>query len=292
MKMGKFDISNIDRRWIYITILLGALLPLFVPITFAPKISPEVKAVYDYIDKLPPGSVILLSFDYGPSTLPETEPMAEDIMKHAFINGVRVIGISLTEEGALLALKAYNNVVKEFENYGTIKVNYGYDFVFLGYKSGRQAVILSIGEDIRKTFPTDYQGTSIDDIPMMFNVKNYKDISLVVDISSTNTPNDWITYAYSRYKVPVAVGVTAVLAANYYPFIQTGQIIGLIGGVKGASEYEYLVNQKIQSNWGMKPKRIPAMRNMSALTVAELLIVLFIILGNIGYFSQKGNKRR
>ncbi len=289
--MGKFDISKIDRRWIYLTIFLGALLPLFAPLTFSPRISPEVKAVYDFIDKLPPGSAIIISFDYGPSTLPETEPMAEDIMKHAFIKNIRVIGLTLTEEGALLALRAYNNVVKELDSYGVV-VQYGKDFVFLGYKSGRQAVILSLGESIKKTFPTDYQGTNIEDIPMLFNIENYGDISLIVDISSTSTPEDWITYAYSRYKVPIAIGVTAVLAANYYPYIQTGQIIGLIGGVKGASEYEYLVNRKLKTELGTQPKRFPALRNMSALTVADLLIVLFIILGNIGYLMQRSHKGR
>ncbi len=290
MKMGKFNFASIDRRIIYLTILLGALIPLFLPIRFSPKVSPEVKAVFDYIDQLTPGSVILISFDYGPSTLPETQPMAEDIMKHAFIRGIRVIGVSLTEEGALLALQAYNNVVNEFQRYG-INVVYGRDFVFLGYKSGRQAVILSIGEDIKKTFPEDYQGTNIEDIPMMFNIKNYGDISLVVVISSTTTPEDWITYAYSRYKVPVAVGVTAVLAANYYPYMQTGQIIGVIGGVKGAAEYESLVNKLIKAEVNKSPVRMPAIKNMSALTVAELLIILFIILGNIGYLTQKEGRR-
>lgn len=288
--MGKFDFTSIDRRVIYLTILLGALLPLFLPIRFAPKVSPEVKAVYDYIDNLSPGSVILLSFDYGPSTLPETQPMAEDIMKHAFIRGIRVIGVALTEEGALLAIQAYNNVVQEFRKYN-IQVVYGKDFVFLGYKSGRQAVILSIGEDIKKAFPTDYRGTNINDIPMMFNIKNYGDISLVVVISSTTTPEDWITYAHSRYNVPVAVGVTAVLAANYYPYIQTGQIIGVLGGVKGAAEYENLVNKLIKAEINQPAVRTPAMKNMSALTVAELLIVLFIILGNIGYLTKKGQRR-
>ncbi len=288
--MGKFDFASIDRRVIYLTILLGALLPLFLPIRFTPKVSPEVKAVYDYIDNLSPGSVILLSFDYGPSTLPETQPMAEDIMKHAFIRGIRVIGVALTEEGALLAIQAYNNVVQEFRKYN-IQVVYGKDFVFLGYKSGRQAVILSIGEDIKKAFPTDYRGTNINDIPMMFNIKNYGDISLVVVISSTTTPEDWITYAHSRYNVPVAVGVTAVLAANYYPYIQTGQIIGVLGGVKGAAEYENLVNKLIKAEINQPAVRTPAMKNMSALTVAELLIVLFIILGNIGYLTKKGQRR-
>ena len=99
-------------------------------------------------------------------------------------------------------------------------------------------------------------------------------------------PQQWIIYAQGRYGVPLAIGTTAVLATDWYPYLQSGQIIGLIGGLKGAAEYENLVNWKFKmegrSLFGMK-----AIRNMNAVTIAELLIILFILLGNIGYFLEK-----
>jgi hypothetical protein len=40
----------------------------------------------------------------------------------------------------------------------------------------------------------------------------------------------------------VAVGVTAVMAADMYPYLQSGQLIGMLSGLKGAAEYEKLVD--------------------------------------------------
>jgi len=40
----------------------------------------------------------------------------------------------------------------------------------------------------------------------------------------------------------VAVGVTAVMAADLYPYLQSGQLVGMLAGLKGAAEYEKLVD--------------------------------------------------
>jgi hypothetical protein len=52
----------------------------------------------------------------------------------------------------------------------------------------------------------------------------------------------WITYARPKYGLNVAVGVTAVMAADMYPYLQSGQLVGMLSGLKGAAEYEKLVD--------------------------------------------------
>jgi hypothetical protein len=54
----------------------------------------------------------------------------------------------------------------------------------------------------------------------------------------------------------------------------------LIGGWKGAAEYEKLVEQEHNANKGML-----------AQVVAHLVIVVFIIIGNLGYFLS-GKKKK
>ena len=175
-------LSKMKRSTIFLILIVGMLIPFFVTLKFPYTASPPTKAVFDYIENLPEGSVILVSVDYGPSTLPETEPMLEAILKHAFIKNIRVIGIALTEEGTNLGLRAFENVAKEFKALYNIDIRYGADYVYLGFKSGSEAAILGLGEDIRKVFPKDYSGRDIEDLSMMFNIKNYNDISLVITI--------------------------------------------------------------------------------------------------------------
>ena len=76
--------------------------------------------------------------------------------------------------------------------------------------------------------------------------------------------------------MPLAIGVTGVMATDYYPYLQSGRIFGLMGGLKGAAEYEQLAD-----NPG------PATKGMAMQMWAHLLIIAFIIVGNIGYFATR-----
>jgi hypothetical protein len=77
----------------------------------------------------------------------------------------------------------------------------------------------------------------------------------------------------SLFHRPIAGGCTAVSAPQFYPYLQTGQLIGLLGGLKGAAEYETLVNYAGD-----------ATRRMDAQSIAHLVIIIFIIFANISYF--------
>jgi len=116
---------------------------------------------------------------------------------------------------------------------------------------------------------------------MMKHIQNYNDVKAVLNVSGTSATDWWISYGVGRYNVPLAIGVTGVMATDYYPYWQTGQIFGLLGGLKGAAEYETLVGTPGKAVEGMKVQM-----------VAHLIIIFFIIVGNIGYFATTKDKRR
>ncbi len=76
---------------------------------------------------------------------------------------------------------------------------------------------------------------------MMADIHNYKNVKGVITFAGGNVADMWITYGNAKFGVPVALGVTGVMASDYYPYLKSGQILGLIPGVKGAAEYEQLV---------------------------------------------------
>ena len=94
---------KLDRRIIFLLIGLCTLLPLLYPIGLPIKTSPEVRAVYDYMDSLPDGSVFLLSMDFDPASKPELEPQAVALLRHAFSRNLRVIVMTLWLPGTGLA---------------------------------------------------------------------------------------------------------------------------------------------------------------------------------------------
>jgi len=70
--------------------------------------------------------------------------------------------------------------------------------------------------------------------------------------------------------------MTGVMAADYYPYLNTGQIFGIMGGLLGAAQYEALADN---------PGR--AMDGMRIQVYAHIVIILFIVLGNVGFLLSR-----
>jgi hypothetical protein len=111
---------------------------------------------------------------------------------------------------------------------------------------------------------------------MMRDIKNYRDIDLVMDFGSANTPEAWVSYAGARYHQTIAVGCTGVMVSGLYPYLKTGQLIGLIGGLKGAAEYEKLIERPEKAILGMKSQ-----------SVAHMAIIILVIFGNVVHFLSR-----
>ena len=95
--------------------------------------------------------------------------------------------------------------------------------------------------------------------------------------------NFWITYAHERYKVPLALAVTAVSGPQYYAFLQSKQIFGLMGGLKGAAEYESL----ILDEYNRLDVPAKAIQGMNVQNYVHLLIVVLTIIGNVSFFMMR-----
>jgi hypothetical protein len=265
---------NVDRRIIFLGVALTIAIPLMKPIGFGTYVTRQVRDVYDFIEGLEDSAAVLISFDYEPSTMAELDPMAEAMLKHLFTKNARVMGMTLLAGGPGVA----ENVLQK--EHAAVGKEYGKDWVFLGYVPDQTAAMLRIGEDISMVFPTDQYGTPLDSFPMMKRITNYRDIGLVIGLSSTALPQYWAQYAHDRYGAAVAVGGTAVEAVRMYPYYDSGQIVGFLGGLKGAAEYEALISSPGSG-----------IRGMDAQTIAHLFIVLMVIVGNVGYFFQRRAER-
>lgn len=265
---------SIDRRILFVLIALSVIIPLLKPLLLPINVTKEAKHLYEFVDELKPGDVVLLSLDYDPSTMAECHPMALSILRQCFSRGIKVIVTSLARpEGLGTAEMALTQAAKEYR-----KKN-GEDYVFLGYKPNAAAVVLAMGENFRLAFPNDFYGSDLENIPMIKGLKNYKNIRIVVTVSGSAIIDTWVIYAGGRYGVPIGAGVTAVMATDYYKYLQSGQLVGLLGGLKGAAEYEKLIKHPDMATKGMDGQNI-----------AHLMIVFFIIIGNIGYFLGKKAK--
>ena len=259
-----------DRRFVFILVALAVIIPMLLPINLPVSVSEPTQKLYDHVEALPADSTIMLAFDYGPSSLAELNPMAKSLLRQCFDKGIRVVALTLFAEGTTLASTLIQEIAEEK---GVVD---GEDYVFLGFRPGATQVMLGMGSSISSVFETDYSGKTTTEIPMMKDITNYDQISLLIDLASGSSTEAWITYANVQFNLQIAAGVTGVIISQMYPYLQTGQLVGLISGILGAAEYERLID-------------VPAkgMLWINIESFVHLLIVLMVVIGNIIFFKQR-----
>jgi hypothetical protein len=137
--------------------------------------------------------------------------------------------------------------------------------------------MVSVAEDMKRTFPEDFAGTPWDSIPMLKGISDLTDLEMIVCVSAGYPGiKEWIQQVSTRYDITTGGGVTAVTGPEMYPYIQSGQLVGLLAGMKGAAEYEQLVERP-----GL------GLSGMVAQSYVHLMVVVFIIFANIVYFIEK-----
>ena len=270
-------LMRIDRRWIFLAMGLVVAGSLLSNIAF-PKldISPDVRQAFELIDQLPAGSVVLYSWDYDPASQPELYPLSAAMLRHALRKNLKIVMMGHWVTGVPLIEKQIGEIIRtEFPDR-----RYGTDYANLGYKSGQNVLVITMAKSIRDAFPVDYYKTPLDSLPLMRQCRTLRDARAIVSFSAGDPGlTMWIQFAWQRFHIPVTGGCTAVSAPEFAAYLQSGQLKGLMGGMRGAAEYETLINT-----------RGTAMIGMTAQSLAHALIVVFILIGNIAYFAS-GRKK-
>jgi hypothetical protein len=267
---------KIDRRIIFLVIGICTLLPLLYPVGLPIRISPEVQGVYDYIEQMPERSVFLLSIDFDPASKPELHPQAIALLRHAFKKNLRVVAMTLWVSGTGMADQLVTQVAKEM---GKEK---GKDYVFLGWSPGGTAVIINMGQDLYNSFPSDYSGKPTKGQPVLEGVQSLKDVTYAISLGAGNPGVEaWYVFGKDKYKFELGGGCTGVIAPGLYPLLRSGQINGLIGGLRGAAEYESLIGQKGR-----------AVAGMDAQSATHLAIIVLVAICNLFYFSIRRQTNR
>lgn len=239
-------LQNLDRRWIFLLMLLAVAVPILAigitGKTFPETPTPLAQSVFDAVNDLPSGSKILLSFDYDPASEGELGPMATSLVRHCAEKGHKLYFMALWPVGPRMVQQNIRRVIlADYKHYV-----YGEDYVDLGFKAGNEAVIKVIVTDFRQYFTTDVRGTPVEEIPMMRDVRSVQDVDLLVNVSAGYPGSkEWVLYASTPFGIRTVAGCTGVQAPLMYPYIPK-QLTGLLGAIKGAAEYEFLVNTWIR----------------------------------------------
>jgi hypothetical protein len=288
--MTIFDkLMQLDRRWVFLFLAIVCVIAYASSFEVPILVEPEVRSIFQFIDTLPKGSVVFVPMDYDPGSMAELHPMTYAIVEQCWRKEMKVLITALSQNGPGMADQAIRAIVDSLKvprtyngvSYPAREIVNGVDYVFLGYKPYPAIVILGMGQNFRLPFPLDYYGTPLDSLPMMRGIRNYNDIACAINISGTNATDYWISYGQGRFGFPLALGLTGVSTAQYYPYLGSRQVFGIMGGMLGAAEYEELADNSGDAKDAMRVQ-LPA----------HLVIIAFVIMGNIAFFVTQRKQKR
>jgi hypothetical protein len=275
--------KNLDRRWVFLLMGIAVAIPILLQITFPEKVSPLTVDAFAELEKLQPGDKVLLSLDFDPASAGELTPMATAFTYHCAKRGAKIYFMALWPVGPQMVEEAISNVIKaDFP-----EMQYGRDYLNLGYKSGNEGVIKVIVTDLKQLYTTDSRGSGINSIPMMQGITSVQDMDLVVSVSAGYSgAKEWVQYAKTAYpdRFGMVAGCTGVQAPPLLPYVPN-QLPGLVAAIKGAAEYEILLAEAygLQDN----PRYQEARRRMGSQLFGHVLMVLLIIGGNVVFWIDK-----
>lgn len=270
-------LDKLDSRILYVILLLVFTTTLIHPVGLAITVGEDTQKVFDTMDSLPPDSLIWLGMDFAPSAAPELMPAAIAAVRHGLSKNLRfVAGSTIQVMAGNTIQQLWESVSEEFPD-----KTYGKDFINLGYKPGEKVFYEKLLDNANEAaMGIDNYGNNLSEFAIMQDFENLKEAEVILTFISAKGIEDYIAHVSDPYEIPLLVGAVAVQVSEMMPFLRSGQIHGLLKGMRGSAEYEIVTG---------KPGA--AVAGMDTQSFAHLLVIAFIILGNIGYFvSKKDNQ--
>jgi hypothetical protein len=271
-------LQNLDKKVFYLLLTLAIAVPIVNPLGMPIRIEPMVQTAFDTIQKLPDGGYVVIGYDYEPGNEIDLNPQVTAMFHQFAAKKMKLVLVSSFPTTPVFIEQT--TVVLE-KQYG---YRYGVDYVNLGYYAGGEATFTEFLKNPTKIFPKEYRGGNTSDLEIIKNLKEPK--QFVLGITLNDGPANGITIAEfirqvnMTYGIPVLVGCTPVMGAPNMPYVQSKQALGIVLGLSGAAQYELLTQHPG-----------PGVRGMDSQSVAHMLIIFFVILGNIGYFVQKNQEK-
>jgi hypothetical protein len=265
-----FKLQNIDKRILYWVLFIGLILPLIRPIGLPITISPTTRSLYSGIRDLNEGDVVVINLSSETSAWPECLPGLVAATKALIREDAKLIVWGPLVDSGI----TWNKIVESVPDFDDLE--YGRDYVYLGYYTGGEAAVARMASSIRSIFPTDYKGTPLEQLELMTNVDSATDVDMVISSDTGDSVEFWIRQWHTPFGTKVGEIGIAMLGSSLMPFYQSGNVFGISAGVRGGAELERLIGEPAE-----------ATTSMDSISLSHLLVVVAVILSNLGYLLNK-----
>ena len=299
-------LQSIPTRAIYLVLILCAAIPLFfkVPLPNVP-IDPSID-FYGHLMSLKPTDRLLISADWTNSTRGESGAETEALMRILMRRHVKFAVFSV---GDPQAPQVERDLIARVAAEEEANVGYRYapfrDYTVIGYFPNGEGQATAINNNVLKAFagrkdlPSGGVPTDVRRSPVFAGIRTLSDFKYFLNVTGSGTNT---IYLERITKTPLMFMVTGVMVPENQNYYDSGQIKGLIGGVKGALDLETLMETGIAPGGSANfPDGAPGFKGMKnagkgtayypTLHVCLFLLILAVVVGNVGMFLGRRETR-
>jgi len=234
---------KLARIFIGILLILMLLFPLVTnshSMLLPALYPPETVALYDTIQNLPDNSPVLLVVDYEPGLSGEVSLSAEQVVRHLMSRNARLTIISTIPTGPALAQELLNRsaAVQTEYNLTNQVVNLGY---LAGGTTGLQEFVQN--PQAAAGYTLDHQPAWTQ--PALADITSLNQFSSVIVLTDNQeVSRSWIEQVQPALTgTPLFMVASAQAAPLIQPYVDSGQVQGLLSGLMGSAVYEQIMLQ-------------------------------------------------
>ena len=263
--------ATYDKRWAYLLLFILVLLPMLRPIGMPISVSQLTREYVGQLQTLEEGDIVLDSWSTEYSGYMELKPGMIATHKYFIKNGIKLFICLGHPEGLALVDALFEDELKGYmKNYD---YTYGEDYIILGFALPNQAATLAMATDFQGSVKVDWKGDSIKGT-FLDRIETGADIDMIVDFTTGAGNPGLINHIVLTFETPMVQNQIGVSLPGSFMNLDAGLITGLLASTKGGSELELLMSEPG-----------PGLIAMDAFTLGHYLLIIFIVIGNIGYYG-------
>ncbi len=276
--------------WIFWLLGLAIILPIFgvvnEPIGSA-RVWPGVDEAHDLVEGLPLGAEVQVYWAYDPATSGELDLVAQPVIRHLLSRRAELTFISLLPGGPATVRRA---VIKTLaaeldpaEATAAMRRITQRNF----YLTGGATVLPVLGQG-----PELLSMPTASDISVSGATTPFANPLLIVIMAArTEDVQQWLELVQTVDAQPGRTAVVAVTGAGVYPmvlpYLDSGQLGGLVSGFDGADAYQQLEEEELS-----RAEQMAGTVQMIAQNWAHFALLFVLLVGNAaGFVNRSGRKR-
>jgi hypothetical protein len=273
-----------QRSWIYALlaiVLLFALLTGDTPPETLPHIWPGVRPAYQAIEALPDGSVVLVNWAYDPATAGEMDLVARPVIEHLLDKKTNLVVMSQLPLGPATARRLIAATGRPAAGEVMMRM-LDATLVEGGFLPGGAATLPLLGQAPPAGLPVDIQGRAARTRPPLAALDDMPPALTIVIAARSDSVQRWLEQVQPLNGVPALAVTSAAADPLLRPYLDSGQLAGLVGGYSGGLGYHGLMTQPLA-----RAEQTKFWRQIQGHNWALILLLALVVLSNLVPFMAR-----